>query len=285
MIAVTASYTLEAVDLFGYLDYRAFLDDWFQAQKDRNPRYSHRLFARRAGVRSPSLLKEVIAGRRNLTPRTTEGFIRALGLNTEEAAFFTDLVLLDQASSPEVRTEALERVAASRRFREARPIEGAMVEYLSRWYTPAIRELAHRGDLTDDPEAVARRLRPRITTAQARDAIGTLLDLGMLVRDGDVLRPAEVTVKTPHEVAGLVAHAYHRQMLDRARDSIEGADPSERHLLGVTVGIPEALVPQLKAELDAFQERLLHLCDQHAAETERVYQLHLHLFPLSERDP
>lgn len=30
--------------VFGYLDYRKYLRDWFDAKKLRNPRYSHRAF-------------------------------------------------------------------------------------------------------------------------------------------------------------------------------------------------------------------------------------------------
>ena len=71
-------------------------------------------------------------------------------------------------------------------------------------------------------------------------------------------------------------------MLERARDAVEGCKSRERHLVGVTVAIPEDLVPELKAELDRVQERLLNLCDARASEAERVYQLELCLFPLSK---
>ena len=48
--------------VFGYLDYRKYLRDWFDAKKLRNPRYSHRAFSRRTGQRSPSFLADVIKG-------------------------------------------------------------------------------------------------------------------------------------------------------------------------------------------------------------------------------
>ncbi len=268
-------------ELYSYLSYRDFLRDWFKARKSADPRYSHRLFARRAGVRSPSLLKEVINNGRNLTPSTSEGFIRALGLNNEAATFFTDLVQFDQAKTPGDKNDAWDRIAACRRFRSARPIEGGTVAYLSHWYYPAIRELSLRADFQPDSTWIARQLQPNITEPQARRALETLLELGLLVRDGERVKPAEVSLATPHQVAGLAAHNYHHQMLDRARDAIEGALPDERHMLGVTVAIPEHLIPQLKAELDAFQERLLHICDEHASDAQRVFQLNLHLVPLS----
>lgn len=274
----------EKPDIYQYLSYRKYLIDWYESMKEADSRFSYRLFARRAGVSSPSLFKEVCDGERNLTPQTLEGFVRALQLSAEEATFFTSLVHLDQARTDDEKNEAWQKVSASRRFRTARPIEGAMFAYLSNWHFPATREMALRSDFVADPDWVAERLLPRITVAQAKEALDTLFSLGMLVRENGKVRPSEVSVATAHEVAGLAAHNYHREMLDRAKEAISTVPAAERHLLGVTVAIPATLVPALKAELDAVQERLLHLCDEHAADAERVYQFNLVLFPLSE-DP
>lgn len=278
------------LDLYSYLSYREYLADWFAARKAADSRYSHRLFARRAGVSSPSLLKEVIAGRRNLTPSTLEGFALALNLEGEDLGFFTALVQLDQAATDDERNSAWDQVASSRRFRSARPIEGATVRYLSHWYCAAIRELALCDGFQNDPDWVRTQLQPPITRAEARQALETLFQLGLLEEVDGKVRAVDVTVGTPHEVAGLAAHNYHHQMLQQAWDSIERAEPEERHLLGLTVAIPTSLVPILKRELDAFQERLLHLCDNAIAgedslPAERVFQLQLGLFPLTRGTP
>ncbi len=268
-------------DVFRYLDYRLYLRDWFDAKKAANPRFSHRLFARLAGQSSPSLLIQVIAGKRNLTPATVEAFVGALSLTGDGASFFTRLVALDQARSEEERNEAWSRISASRRFRAAREIEGVGFDYLSKWYYPAIRELAWRADFEADPEWIARRLRPRITPSQARKALERLRAMGMLEDADGRTRPADGSVVTPHEVTSLAVRNYHRGMLGLARDSIERFPGTERHLSAVTVCIPRSLVPRLKQELDAFQERLLDLCDAEVDRAEQVHQLHLCLFPLS----
>jgi uncharacterized protein (TIGR02147 family) len=269
--------------VYDYLDFREFLRDWFAAKKEANPNFSHRVFARRGGQKSPSLLHHVMEGKRNLTPSTTESFVTALDLSAPEASFFGLLVELGQARSDSERNTAWERIAATRRFREARKIEGAGFEYLSSWYYPAIRELAHRPDFVDDAEWIGRTLRPRISAAKARRAVEALLGMGLLVRTTEgQLRPAEASVVTPHEVAGLAVHNYHQGMLERAREAIDAFDPEERHLGGVTVAVPLSLVPRLKEEVAAFQERILHLCDTAPELKDRVYQFNLQLFPLSE---
>lgn len=268
-------------DPHAYLSYRAFLRDWFEARKQADSRFSHRLFAKRADISSPSFLKEVIDGKRGLTPSALDGVLKALSLSREEAEFFRELVRFEQAEDDADRNAAWERISASRRFREARRLEGASVRYLSKAHYPAIRELALLPDFVPDPAWIAGMIVPRITVAQAREALDTLLELGLLVEEGGCVRQAQVSVATPHEVAGLAAHNYHREMLQRASDAIESVEPRDRHLLGVTVAIPSSLVPILKIELDRFQERLLDLCDRRAAEAEQVVQVQFQLFPLS----
>ena len=273
-------------DLYTYLDYRKYLRDWFDARKGGNPRFSHRGFARRAGQSSPSLLLHVIAHKRNLTPQTTEAFCKAMDLRGEDAEFFHALVLFDQAETLDERNRAWERVRAARRFREARHLEGEGVEYLSRWYYAAIRELATCEAFQPDPDWIAEVLRPRITTDQARSALDLLLSLGLLKTEEDgSVTPAEASVVTPHEVSGMAASNYHAAMIDRARESIGVYKPAERHYCAVTVAVPAALLPRLKREIDAFQERVLDLCDGADDPRQRVYQLNVQLLPLSAALP
>ena len=268
-------------DLFTYLDYRRYLIDWFSWKKAKNSRFSHRAFMQRAGLSSPSLLLSVMEGKRNLTPSTIESFIKALGCTSEAADFFQNLVALSQAENLEERNAAWEKVRATRRFREARVLDGAAVEYLSCWYYPAIRELAAFGQFQADPEWIALMLQPRITTAQARKGLELLQMLGMLKPDADgQLRPAEASLVTPHEVAGMAAMNYHVGMVARAAEAL-AVPPWQRHYCAVTVAIPDALLPRLKQEITRFQERILDLCDSTEEPKSVVYQFNMQLFPLS----
>jgi len=268
--------------VYDYLDHRRFLADWFRAKKKANSRYSYRLFAQKAGQRSPSLLHHIIEGKRNLTAATTEAFIGAIGFHSAEARFFRLLVELDQGKTADERNAVWEQISSTRRFRQARKIEGASFEFLSTWYLPAIHELAQRPDFVDDPDWIAATLRPRITTAQARAAVEQLLTLGLFVRDDDgVLMQAEASVVTPPEVTHLAVENYHRGMLQRATDAIEAFEPQERHLIAITVAAPEHLVARMKDEANSFLERMMNLCDASTDDADRVYQLNLQLFPLS----
>ena len=275
---------MKAPDIYGFLDYRAFLSAWFQWKKAQSPRFSHRGFVRRVGHKSPSLVVDLIAGRRGLTVSMLGPFSKAMGLRAEERRYLGLLVDLDRATEPDKRNSIWEKISARRRFVEAHAIEGDSFRYLSDWTFPAIRELAQRPDFRADAAWVAATLRPMISRAHAQRALDALFELGMLVQaeDGTVSQ-ADGSVVTPHEVLGLAVHNYHQGMIDRARAGIVDFKAAERHYTGVTVCIPESLMPTIKEEINAFAERLLNLCDGASEPAERVYQFHLMAFPLSGR--
>lgn len=226
---------------------------------------------------------DLIAGRRGLTDAMLHPFSKAMGLKAEERRFLGLLIDLDRASDPEKRNAAWDKIAARRRFLGAHAIEGDSFRYLSDWALPAIRELAARADFRADAGWVAATLRPTITRSHAQKALDALFELGMLIEgeDGGVTQ-ADGAVVTPSEVLGLAVHNYHQGMIDRARDGITAFKAVERHYTGVTVCIPESLMPKVKDEINGFAERLLELCDGAEAPAERVYQFHMMAFPLSD---
>ena len=274
-------------NIFAYLDHRTYLSDWFNWKKTTNPRFSHRMFARLAKQKSPSLLLLVTKGERNLTPSTTRAFIRAMGLSSDEGRFFTLLVQFSNTANPDERNALFERIVASQRFQSARPIEGDGFRYLSHWFIPAVREMATAPGFQADPVWIGRTLRPRITPTQARLALQVLEQLNMVRIDetGNVT-VADADLVTPHEVAGLAVHNYHRGMLERARDAIDGFKSAERHLGAVTAQVPEEAIADLKRLVAEFQERFLNLAETANSSASndsprRVIQMNLQLFPLT----
>lgn len=269
-------------DIFEYIDYRAFLGDYYDAAKDNVSAFSYRYFARIAGYSSPSFLRHVIRGERNLSTESVEKFSGALGLDEEEAEFFRALVDFDQAETNQDRRRAFEAVASSRRFRQARRIDSALFEYLSHWYYPAIREMIARPDFVEDPAWIAGQLQPNIEPEQAAQALEILFELELVVRaEGGQLRRGDPSLSTGHEVRSLAVASYHRQMLERAGDSIELIDRRWRDLAAMTVCISPDTAAEIKQRIHEFREVILELCDRDAA-PRIVYQFNSQLFPLSQ---
>ena len=141
-------------DVYGFLDYRAFLRAHYAHRKQAG-RLSFRAFSQRAGLKSPNYLKLVMEGERNLSAAMALRFARACGLPREQERYFTRLVAFNQARTIDERTEHYRKLCRERRFRERHKLEPAQDLYHSRWYLPAIRELAGSVDFEADPEWIA----------------------------------------------------------------------------------------------------------------------------------
>lgn len=269
------------IDVFDYLDYRAFLRDVYLHRKERSG-LSYRGFSRRAGLRSPNYLKRVIDGERNLTSEMTSRFAKALGLDKEATAYFLDLVSFNQAKSATERNTHYGRLTGFRRYRKARPLELAHAAYHSRWYLPAIRELAARHDFRDDPEWIAKALLPPISKAEAASALAVLLELGLLVRGkGGRIGMGEAVLSTGAEVRGLHIGNYHRMMMERAAQSISDVLPEDRDISSLTMCLSDDGLRKIKERIRRFRRELLDLA---ALEDDpsQVVQVNFQLFPLSK---
>ena len=157
-----------------YTDYRQFLRDFYEDRKKRSKSFSHRQFCRKAGLTSPSFLKEVIDGKRSLTDVSIAQFIQGLGLTDLDAAFFGALVRFNQATDSATKQQYLDQMRGLRRKVQAAVVPLDRYDYYSKWYHPVLRELAVHRIWNDDWAAMARCVRPQIKAREAREGIALL---------------------------------------------------------------------------------------------------------------
>lgn len=266
--------------MFRYLDYRSFLADFYAAKKKRG--FSFRAFSRAAGLGAPNYLKLVIDGQRNLTREMAERFAEACGLQNDAADYFEHLVEFNQAQTQDKRNAAYERLTGFQRYRKAQRIEVAQAAYHSTWYLPAIRELTVSPAFREDSQWIAQALVPPIKPQEAKAALETLLDLGLLHRDPHGrLRQASAVVSTGPQTQGMHIRNYHAQMLERAREAMELVPAAERDITSLTFCLPPDGVAKLKARLADFRRELIELAESQG-DRGQVVQLNLQLFPLSQ---
>jgi uncharacterized protein (TIGR02147 family) len=269
----------QRVEVFDYLDYRAYLRDVYLEGKKRG--LSHRSFSRRAGLRSPNYLKRVIDGDRNLSAEMTARFAKALGLDREASEYFTDLVHFTHAHTITERNTYYGKLTGSRRYRKAQALDLAHAAYHSTWYLPAIRELATRSDFVDDPGWIASSLVPPIGKAEAARALETLLELGLLKRDSNGrVRQTDALVSTGPETRGLHIANYHRTMMERAAEAIDLVNPADRDISSLTLCLGEDGLRRTKERIQRFRRELLELSTIED-DPVQVIQVNFQLFPLS----
>jgi uncharacterized protein (TIGR02147 family) len=272
------------VHAFAYLEYRTFLRDLFEQKKALKAGFSHRAFSRRAGLKSTNYLHLVISGQRNLTGGAARQFAKGFGLSKEEADYFCELVLFNQATTAEERGRAYERLGRFSKFRSAHQLAAAQSEYHALWYLPAIRELAASAAFSDDPKWIGKALIPPISAAEAKRGVARLEELGLLVRDAKGrLRQATEVVTTGSGPLGHQVVAYHRAMMERASESIDRVPRDEREISSLTLCVSQEVLFRLKERIREFRKELLAIAELEG-KPERVVQLNFQLFPLSRRE-
>ncbi len=272
------------LNIYDYLDYRAFLRDYYVLKKAETKSFSFRAFARRAELRSPNYLKLVMDGERNLTPEMAERFATACGLKSDQTHYFVDLVAFNQAKNSQDRDALYTKLTRARRYQKAYALEAAHADYHSTWYLPAIRELAARPDFHDDPAWIGKQLIPTVPRAKVSKALKTLEDLGLLIRDEHGrLSQGESLLSTGAEAQRVHIARYHRMMMERASESIDLVPPDDRDISSLTLCLGPDGVRRLKERIQRFRRELLELSALES-NPHTVVQLNFQLFPLSKSE-
>ena len=93
------------LNIFHYKNYRDFLSDYYRYKKSEKSTFSYRAFSIKAGIGSPSHLKMVSEGNRNLSLHSIPKFASAIGFNEKEKRYFELLVQFNQSADPETKAK------------------------------------------------------------------------------------------------------------------------------------------------------------------------------------
>jgi uncharacterized protein (TIGR02147 family) len=78
----------KAPDIFEYYDYRSYLKNLVAFKRQCSSVFSHRYIVQKAGFKSPTALKHVIDGKRNLSLRLQTGLLQRLKLRVWSGTIF-----------------------------------------------------------------------------------------------------------------------------------------------------------------------------------------------------
>lgn len=275
--------------IIAYADYRQFLRDFHAEQKRINPRYSHRLFARKASLASSGFFSEVVAGKRKLTQATVLRFGQAMKLTAAEQAYFECLVAFNHAKTVEEKNHHYARLMALRGTRV--DIVGAeRYEFYRNWWHAAIREMINcrpvKAGSQEDFTALGQSLRPAVSAARARRSVKLLIRLGFVERmPNGILRQTNRFISTgslePGAPTTLDVDNFQLAMLELARKALNSRPRAERDFSTLTLSLSSGGEAAAKAEIAALRKRLLALAEQDRG-ADRVLQFNFQAFSLSK---
>ncbi len=273
-----------SVSVYDYTDYRRFLADVYQHEKKRSAAFSYRYFARKAGISSVGLYKDVVDGRKALGRALLTRFAQALKLNKRESEYFESMVFFCEAKTVDERKLYFERMLSLSRP-TVRVLEAAQYEYYSQWYYSAIRALLSYVPFDGDYGGLARRLSPPIRPHQARKAVALLLELGLIRRERSgryVLTDSIISSGRVQDrnVQSMNVITHQRAMMDMASDAYDRHELTDLDMSTLTLSISAKTLSIMKKKIAELRTELLALAEKDPAPS-RVYQLNQQLFPLS----
>jgi len=270
------------LNVFDFIDYRKFLAEYYQNKKKTARYFSYRYFSQRLGINSPSFLKHVIEGQRNLTPQMIERFAKALGFSPKEKKFFYNLVLFNQATTSVEKQEYYAVLRSMISGVKEAVLNSNQNDFYSNWYTPVIRELICLYDFKDNYDLMASVLKPKIEAAQARAAVNLLLKLNLVEKlENGRYKQTSSAIVADDSVSSTAIRTFTRNMLDQSKTALETIDRNNRHISGITMGISPEAYELLITEIEAFKDRVKFIVN-HDNKSNRIYQMNISLFPVSE---
>ena len=269
-------------DIFAYLDYRQFLQDYYLERKRASPVFSYKNFANKAGFKTKSFLKMVITGKKNLSDASMQKVAKAIKLDDKAASFFEDLVAYNQAKSLKARNQLLERLLARRAAGLGKLIQQAQHEFYSQWFHNTLRELLARVDFQVDSKRLGQMLFPPVAEKSIEKSLELMVRLGLIRKEGEGrYRPSDPIITTGDEVRSLAVKSFHLENFVLGARSMEACPPEFRDISCLVVGLSDRGILMFKQEIQAFRKRLLELAEGDKP-CKRIYHVAFQMYPTTQ---
>ena len=267
-------------DLYSYIDYRKFLKDYYEEQKARDPKFSHRYFTMKVGFSSSGYFSDVLAGKKNLSGAFILKFVKALKLAREEEEYFINLVNFNQAKTLEEKNRYYEKMMTTGKVK-VDVVERDKHAYFSSWQYAAVREALHYLAVKDDYKELGKALDPPIAAKDAKKAIEVLVSLGLIARDGaGAWRPTSGNLKMGGSIDALGLSNYHKSTLELAVRALDAFPPDQRGFSTLTLPLTAEKIRKAKLAIKNLRMYLLALAEN-GANADRVYQFNFQMFPVT----
>lgn len=270
------------IDVYDYLDYRAYLKDHYDFTKKGNASFSYRFIGTRVEL-DPGYVVKVFQGKYHLAEKSIPAFAKLCKLGARQAEYFETLVHFSKAKS-DVQGKFLFEKLLSLKSVGSRKVEEAQYEFYRKWYYPAIRSLLGYYSFKDDYRALAEKLSPPITVAEAKASISLLEKLNFIRMDaGGRYVLTDTLITTGKEWRSIAIKSFQAETMRMATESLSRHGKELRDISTATVAVALGDLPVIKERIREFRESILKLAAK-SRNVDSVYQFNVQWFPMTDPD-
>ena len=272
------------INIFEYLNYRDFLKDAYEERHANDWRFSHRFIAEKSGFDS-SMFNKILQGKRNLTDRIIDIFASIFCNGDREKSYFANMVAFNQAKTHSESRQFLEKLVATKECK-VEDLAKDQFEYFDHWYHAVVRELVTFYPYVGDDAALGLMVRPPISASQVKSSIALLERLSMIKKNEETgfYEQTQGLVSSGTESYSTAVNAYIQQNLDVAQSAMDRFERGERNLSTLAFGCDDETYNELVEMVRRFRREVLAKV-QSCKKPNRVFQLGMQLFPLSDPYP
>lgn len=272
------------IDVYAYIDCRAFLRDYYQARSRKDSYFSHRWICTRLGQGkgSRSYFSNILAGRVRISPNLATRLLKVLELGKEEAEYFRLLVHFSQAETAEERELYFDQLIRSGRAGKEL-LHPDTYAYFRKWYNIVIREALDTFPFRGDYAALARKVVPNLTVAQAREAVEFLEKAGLIGRQEDgCYKSLRKSLTTGTKAESVVINQFQSACMDLAKESLSRPSERPQSFSTLTMSLSEDAYRRIEKRLHKLRSELVFLVQKDPNPSDRVYQFNFQFFPVTE---
>lgn len=264
-------------NIYDFSSYRDFLKDRYRQLKECDPTFSFRSFSKDAGFGSPNYLKLVMDGKRNLSDEAIAKFAKGIRLDRHESEFFYYLVSHNQCENVSRKRVFEAKLEYLKELFKVKNLIPELYDYYHDWYHAAIREMARKGGIKNDPAMIGKSLVPAISEDEARGSVVLLKKLNFIqeTQEGQL----ETTDRTESLEPGVAEKIQQEQMAELGAQSIYTQNSGWQGFESVTVSLPAEKIEQLRARVRDIVVELQEASSSNPNDV--VYQLNVQLFALT----
>lgn len=264
-----------------HTNYRAFLKSVLVERQSKNASYSMRAFAQVLGITQAGV-SQVLSGKKNLSSETALQVASRLSLGELETEYFCLLVQLEATKKPLAREAVLKKINVLNPKRPVRELSVDFFRSISDWYPLVIRNMTEIEGVDFTPKAIAKRL--GITSLEAETAIERLCRLELIEADPTCpgrYRKTQDYVVAKSAVPSEALRSFHRQMMEKASESLTTQSPQEKVIGSETFAIDTDCLEEARRITEDYFQRMLSLSKSSQKKTQ-VYHLGVQFFNVTK---
>jgi uncharacterized protein (TIGR02147 family) len=269
-------------DIFQYIDFRKYLEDYYIKSKTFNSRFTHAYICKRLGQKNANTyFNNVVKGRIGITDTFIDRFIDLLELKPDEAKFFRALVNYNQTKSPNEKEFYFDQLVRLNKTPH-QVIDKNAYAYFKTWHHSAVRALLDIIDFKDDYKLLTDRLFPRISLKDARESIALLKKNGLIKQnENGFWKPSEKVIVTGDFIKDAVLKHYQMNYLELAKCALADDTVKLNRNIAMTISLSDKAYDRISDRIKQFKMEIRSLIHKDLLPSSRIYHLNLNFFPLS----